>query len=99
AGERGDARVSIRCCLDQAILLQPGECLADRRPAQPEPFGELGVLQLFTGLECPVQDRAAETGVRLVTEQRSCRRTSLLRNWHVKYYISDERRCQALLNY
>ena len=85
AGERGDARVSVRCCLDQAVLLQPGECLADWRAAQPEPFGQLGVLELLAGLERPVEDRIAETGVGLVAEQRSRRRALLLRNWNVKY--------------
>jgi hypothetical protein len=92
--ERRNPRVAVRLRLDEAVLLESCEGLPDRRAAEAEPLGELGVLELLARLERPVEDRVAKTCVRLVAEKRAGGTGTLAWDWNVKYYISVERNCQ-----
>src|SRR5262245_59231018 len=94
--ERRDTRVSVGRRLDESVLLQPSYRLSDGRPAETEPLRDLRVLELLTRLERSVEDGVSQAHVRLISQQRPRRLGRSLRNWHVKYYISDAFACQDL---
>ena len=86
AVERRHARVAVGRALDEAAVLQPRQGLADRRAADAQPRGQLGVAQLLAGLQRAVEDRVAQPRVGLVAQQHAGRDGLARRNWHVKYH-------------
>jgi 6-phosphogluconolactonase (cycloisomerase 2 family) len=56
----GDGRAAAGANLDQLVVFQPLQGLADRRPRNLEPLGQLGLAQHLTGYQLPLHDLLAE---------------------------------------
>jgi hypothetical protein len=58
--ELRDARVPVRRRLDESVLLEPSQRLADGCAAETEPLRDLRVLELLAGLERSVEDGVSQ---------------------------------------
>ena len=63
--DAGHERAQLRHDLDQPLVAQAHERLADRGPAHAEPGGQLVLRELPAGLQLRADDRLAQRGVRL----------------------------------
>lgn len=65
----GDAGVALRLGLDESFLAEPGQGLAHGCAGEPEPVGEVGVLERGSGGEVAAHDGLAQRLVGPVTQQ------------------------------
>lgn len=83
--ERAHEGVATGLRLHEPRLLQPRQRLTHRRTTDPEPLGQVTVVETLTGRERAVDDGVTDGPVGALAEERPGDETSVLRNWHAIY--------------
>src|SRR5690606_28615970 len=86
--EGADDRVAAGFGLDQARLLQPGQRLAHRGPADAQPLDQVGAVEPLTGGERAVDDGVPDRPVSVFAQQRRGDEPATLRNRHATYWTA-----------